>query len=1326
MEEDDEFGDLYTDILIPPSTTAAAPTPPSIRPPIDSDDDDDQILHSQSIPDTSHHNPKTLVPNQDELPHAAAVAKADELALDISIDQNFTNRDESLTLDFVAKDENAGTEAIPGVSIPGVSDGADREEQAEFAEGDDWDSDSEDDLQIVLNDNGHGMGMGGGGEDGDDSGEPLVIVADGDQSHQVMEEQEWGEESGQVGDGERKEPGDAGKASGGATGQQQQQKVAYGGGHGYHPFHSQFKYVRPGATPMPGAAPTATGVAPGQLRPPVNMAATAGRGRGDWRPQQKGFHPGYGMPVWSNNAAGRGFGLDFTLPSHKTIFEVDIDSFEEKPWRFPSIDMTDFFNFGLNEETWKDYCKQLEQLRLEATMQSKIRVYESGRTEQEYDPDIPPELVAAAGINDVSPGNANFGKTDTGQSDLTKGSERIRPQLPTGRAIQVETGYGERLPSIDTRPPRIRDSDAIIEIVLQDSVDDDSPPGNDIPEQPDNDFSGEDLRRGPDIEEVATQEDINQFDSVPRDYGDRKRGLAGKRAPYTSSTHDNTTEEDGNLSFLPKAPGQYRPDARGKTSVNSGRNVSNDDRRAKRRERDRSPKVTPSISTQDKRYVDNQKEESVESVDDKHSPLSSPVTVETTGEQDIERKDATAEDIVLADGSSEIEGEEMALHTTTTNTLKDENLVHSSKKQRLSSQVEYSLEENDDRDDSKAARSSENSKARSGSSRDHRNLRDGVEDEVVQEGRSTRLRMTKRPRAEDEHRALSKDRSERPEMERRRMATKGKEDSYYRKNWDPTLAQNSLKGESIDRRKESDNTDGAWERKDEDLQGKRSRAEDTRKRERGDEVGSRHRSKVRENERSDKDENQTRKQLENGNWRVHLDKDLGSRQRDRDDNLKTRNESLDDLQSRRRKEEVLSRRDHAEKEDILHVPRESSSRRKRERDDILDQRKRDDQGRLRNDDLHAVRYKEEAWFQRERVERLRERDEWSRLKQSHEESLSKREREEARGGGRSGRPADDKAWVNHSRVKDDFKGPDREYLSKDPGRHSDQLKRRDRVENESVSRHRGSEDLYVRGNQLNNDERRSRQERANIRSDRAGSASDNHRVNEKKHKENTRKSKESEGDYSTSVPSRRNQEDHGGQISERSVAHQVNLRGMNEKGSVRHEIPTNRQSSKKHAEAASSDDEQQDSRRGRSKLERWTSHKERDFSVGTKSSSLKLKGTDGYKNGGPPLASKLPDEPPTASEMETVDNPHPLAVEKDGDIEIKSFDAKPVEDRHLDTVAKLKKRSERFKLPMPSEKEATAIKKMENEPLPVVQTETRTDSDIKLERPARKRRWTSN
>lgn len=35
---------------------------------------------------------------------------------------------------------------------------------------------------------------------------------------------------------------------------------------------------------------------------------------------------------------------------------------------------------------------------------------------------------------------------------------------PPGRPIPVEAGSGERLPSIDTRAPRMRDLDAIIEV----------------------------------------------------------------------------------------------------------------------------------------------------------------------------------------------------------------------------------------------------------------------------------------------------------------------------------------------------------------------------------------------------------------------------------------------------------------------------------------------------------------------------------------------------------------------------------------------------------------------------------------------------------------------------------------------------------------------------------------------------------------------------------------------------------------------------------------------------------------------------------------------
>lgn len=82
--------------------------------------------------------------------------------------------------------------------------------------------------------------------------------------------------------------------------------------------------MRPGAAPMPGANAGGPGV--GQVRPPINVGAVSGRGRGDWRPSGSGIRPGapfqrnyqagFGPPSWGS---GRGFGggLDFTLPSHK-------------------------------------------------------------------------------------------------------------------------------------------------------------------------------------------------------------------------------------------------------------------------------------------------------------------------------------------------------------------------------------------------------------------------------------------------------------------------------------------------------------------------------------------------------------------------------------------------------------------------------------------------------------------------------------------------------------------------------------------------------------------------------------------------------------------------------------------------------------------------------------------------------------------------------------------------------------------------------------------------------------------------------------------------
>uniref|UniRef100_A0A673WWZ7 Pre-mRNA 3'-end-processing factor FIP1 n=1 Tax=Salmo trutta TaxID=8032 RepID=A0A673WWZ7_SALTR len=46
------------------------------------------------------------------------------------------------------------------------------------------------------------------------------------------------------------------------------------------------------------------------------------------------------------------------------VLEVDMESFEEKPWRKPGSDLSDYFNYGFNEDTWKTYCEKQRRLRM--------------------------------------------------------------------------------------------------------------------------------------------------------------------------------------------------------------------------------------------------------------------------------------------------------------------------------------------------------------------------------------------------------------------------------------------------------------------------------------------------------------------------------------------------------------------------------------------------------------------------------------------------------------------------------------------------------------------------------------------------------------------------------------------------------------------------------------------------------------------------------------------------------------------------------------------------------------------------------------------------
>ncbi|CAO2822517.1 unnamed protein product [Amaranthus hypochondriacus] len=1339
MEDEDEFGDLYTDVLstFPSSSSSSVlvsvasasasnlASPQASCRPIDlnlqSKDMDDDILNSNftttmkfdadvDVNLVEKPSEKVEDAHNKVINNSRVLQSADSNSLQ-QREQHPEKQLDDFRYEFDDKQQNANSEDDFGMEplIPGLSTTvvAPTPAPAPTPAGEEWnsDSDSEDDLQIVLNetDHNHGlMGMGMGmdangmmiGSD-DDDGESLVILDDPDAAAttgglQSVEEQVWGDEAGQSAEGN--EAADASKVNN--AGLPNAPKIGYSN-FGYHSFHSQFKYVRPGAPPLPGGPPAGSGAAPGQVRPPVNVSTMAGRGRGEWRspgmkgpPMQKGFHPGF----WGSNVPGRG--LEFTLPSHKTIFDVDIDSFEEKPWKYAGVDESDFFNFGLNEESWKEHCKQLELLRLESTMQSKIRVYESGRAEQEYDPDMPPELAAAAGIHASTAEYVETAKPDVEIGNLDKGSARVLPPLPTGRAIQVETGCGERLPSVDTRPPRIRDSDTVIEIVLQDLFDD----GNDTKEHQGNDSTKEDDRV--DVVDEDDPQCGNEYIDVFR------------RTSSVVSCADMDEKED--RSAPERAPSDHYPGSNSHASENIA--SPKEERWMKEKAHQSSPQMSSGDSALDKRSLDFQREDSIGSMEAEHSPeLSFATSMEDTREGSLEGKSVVAEDVPgNVESDKSIDDINMAVPG---NTSKHKLSDYSPKQQKLSSQAEppetIDVEE---RGEFKASRNSDNSKT-TGNGRKYQKWHEVIEEEIAQNGRSTYQGDVKRNHGEAGHDLRRKDRDRRIEIERNYMLAKRKEDYFSRRDWDPHSANLfHAKSESSDRRKEREFSEVSWQRRDGDPHGRRIWAENSWK-ERADETVSRRRVNVSELDRSDKDEYlHLRNVLDNGIWGGYPDKDAGLRYREKDDASKSQHEILDDRHGKRRKDDENIRKNLFEKDDTFIFHRDgSSNRRKCERDVLCSQHKREDQSRIREklDDHQSGRFKDEIWMQRERGEQKRDRDEWYRAKQSYEEILPRREREDGRPPIRSSRNVEEKtrASHSHSRGGEDFKGHD-----KDTGRHVEQIKRRDRVEELDVQ-HRG-EDVYVRGNQLVNEGKNSRQERSSSLNNCVADAPGSLRLHEKKHKENLKKPRDSES-----------QRLHEEVSFGKSKKHQGHKNTTNELADVKgkseqeHDIPL-QNLAREGREDVSSDDEQQNSKRGRSKLERWTSHKERDYNSYSKSSSLKNKEIRKDKHTGFGSSSGAHDE--AVKKVKAGDSNQPFAGGKeDGVLEGMGGDQRPMDCHHLDTVEKLKRRSERFKLPLASEKDPPAIK-MDSESLPTSQKDMPTSVEVKQERPPRKRRWISS
>ncbi|KAF7049232.1 hypothetical protein CFC21_057801 [Triticum aestivum] len=132
----------------------------------------------------------------------------------------------------------------------------------------------------------------------------------------------------------------------------------------------------------------------------------------------------------------------FFLPRNRTVFDINIEAFQQKPWRQHGIDLTDYFNFGLDEEGWRKYCFGMKQF----TQGARSLAEKSSGMDQESHHNLE--------SSKLMPKSAIYSGFE-GSNDVAK---------PKGRAIDVQGGLFERLPSADMWRPRERDSDVVIQV----------------------------------------------------------------------------------------------------------------------------------------------------------------------------------------------------------------------------------------------------------------------------------------------------------------------------------------------------------------------------------------------------------------------------------------------------------------------------------------------------------------------------------------------------------------------------------------------------------------------------------------------------------------------------------------------------------------------------------------------------------------------------------------------------------------------------------------------------------------------------------------------
>jgi hypothetical protein len=502
------------------------------------------------------------------------------------------------------------------------------------------------------------------------------------------------------------------------------------------------------------------------------------------------------------------------------------------------------------------------------------------------------------------------------------------------------------------------------------------------------------------------------------------------------------------------------------------------------REIENSNEVIPQQISSKGRRRDSQRENPVEGSKTKGDSEGSPLADDDAADKMSTEGhfDDNDDRITLVD-SVEVEGDDASSEPNTpSETNEVDNLIHSGQKPKSTSMDEQPTRQNSSEQDELRGLNSDNSKGGSGSSKDQQKQLESGE-EVLQDRRSKQVNDVRRHHDVEEHNLRRKDEHSRDaklDAERSHLPFRGREDIHQPY---ATRDRVGIRGRNYDRARDTE----MWPRREDNVHSRRAKEEDMRL-EYNAKVGARHRNKARPIERNDRDEDHSRKRLDDGDWR-------GIRQRERGDMTLNRREGLDDSHVKRNKDDANLRRMKPESEDTMHgyKARDDHYRGKRERDDGTEQKRRDDNSRMREkvDDRHHAKHKDDSWRQRERDDRQRPK---------HESTLTL-QRDEGRGTNRGGHIMDDKL-VSGARKEE----PRSSLLSKDSQEHTRKNEPlRGQGAEENSMQNKGRSDVHPREN---NTERNSRQEKQN--NNRLPGSSDARHVGRDRHRESTRKGRSSE------------------------------------------------------------------------------------------------------------------------------------------------------------------------------------------------------------------------